>query len=411
MTKKYFKYILFSILVSFAFITSAKAISCQYEIPLDDKGSYCTKKYKYAYVRLVNMGNDIKYNPSYDTSGKYYFCLEESKQGNGYVCNEEYTGWLSADGVPSRKYSNYSIGMYGVQDIVESAFADNMCNTLRTNLFPRCTGDTDGYSIELYGTQYASKMDTYQNVAPHDSNGTTAPIRIVYKHMAHTMDNMETLDLTAYTIDGKKHIGIHYYYIGENQKEMTGDIDCEAVFGQAFSCPTNNADGVVYKMYAAELEHLFTPEPASDKNDDYWVILEGKKHYISAYSDGTNKVSVNKGSDIITSAYKAFSNICEEKKVKNVVKFIGFLIVIIKILIPLGLIIFGAISFAQAMISGESEDVKKSAIGFLIKFIAAVVIFAIPTILNYIINIIDDSSANKTYTKCTTCLFDTKNCK
>ena len=134
----------------------------------------------------------------------------------------------------------------------------------------------------------------------------------------------------------------------------------------------------------------FTKDSKSSKNKTVTVI--GKK-------------------DVIGSEYKALSSICSDNKVKNIFKFLGNILNVIKILVPLGLMIFGAISFAKAMISGDDDALKKSAVGFIWKLIAAVVIFVVPTVINLIINVVDeDSKSSETYAKCSTCLFDPKNC-
>jgi len=107
------------------------------------------------------------------------------------------------------------------------------------------------------------------------------------------------------------------------------------------------------------------------------------------------------------------SDMCDESvNVIRIVRIIGYLLLIVKILVPIGLIIFGIINFTRAVISGKEDDTKKVAIGLIWKFIAAVVIFVLPTIINFIISLIDGATdGSEDYENCRICIFDPSNCQ
>lgn len=78
----------------------------------------------------------------------------------------------------------------------------------------------------------------------------------------------------------------------------------------------------------------------------------------------------------------------------NIWQILGHIVTIIKIVIPLALIILGMIDLGKAVISSDDKAISK-AVGALIKrFIAAVVMFFIPTIVSAIFSAI--SSINLT---------------
>lgn len=106
-------------------------------------------------------------------------------------------------------------------------------------------------------------------------------------------------------------------------------------------------------------------------------------------------------------------NICnEDKNIAKVMRVIGYLLFIVKILIPIGLIVGGIINFSRAMLSGNDDDLKKKAINFAWNIIAAAAVFILPTVINFIISLVDGSAINDSnFSNCRVCIFDPKNCK
>lgn len=106
------------------------------------------------------------------------------------------------------------------------------------------------------------------------------------------------------------------------------------------------------------------------------------------------------------------SNICnEDTNVVTVMRLIGYALIIFKILIPIGLIIFGSINFTKAFISGNQDNISKTAMGLVWQFIAAVVIFVLPTIVNFVIGLIDNATDGvEDYENCRVCILEPKKC-
>ena len=88
---------------------------------------------------------------------------------------------------------------------------------------------------------------------------------------------------------------------------------------------------------------------------------------------------------------------------------IGYIIYVAKFLIPLLLIIFGSIDFAKAIISSSDKAGSEAISSFVKRVVAAVIIFFVPTIISFVLDLIDDASAtinDENFTNCKTCLFD-----
>lgn len=66
---------------------------------------------------------------------------------------------------------------------------------------------------------------------------------------------------------------------------------------------------------------------------------------------------------------------------KDVWQFVGWIVNIIKVVIPVILIILGIIAFGKAVISDDEKEIKSAVSTLIRKFIIAVVIFFIPSIV------------------------------
>lgn len=86
------------------------------------------------------------------------------------------------------------------------------------------------------------------------------------------------------------------------------------------------------------------------------------------------------------------TSFCEDADVEKIFGFLGNILIIIKIVIPIILIIVGMISLVKAMMSSENDVVKKATTSLLKKACIAVVIFFIPSIVNFIMTMVGQDS-------------------
>ena len=102
-------------------------------------------------------------------------------------------------------------------------------------------------------------------------------------------------------------------------------------------------------------------------------------------------------------------------KTQGVFTTIGWIFFILKILIPIIIIIMGSIDFFKAVIASKDKEIKKSMQVLIKRIIAGIIIFLVPTILSFIVKLIDRESIydenSGTFAKCTYCMLHPNECK
>ena len=74
---------------------------------------------------------------------------------------------------------------------------------------------------------------------------------------------------------------------------------------------------------------------------------------------------------------------------------VGYVFLIAKIVIPIILIILGMVDLGKAVISSDDKAISKAAKSLLMRVIAAVCIFFVPTIVSFVIQLVDTSVDDK----------------
>lgn len=90
----------------------------------------------------------------------------------------------------------------------------------------------------------------------------------------------------------------------------------------------------------------------------------------------------------------------------NIWNILGYIVTIIKIVIPLALIIYGMVDLGKAVISSDDKAIGKAVGSLVRRFIAAVVVFFIPTIVSALFNALDimGSDEKADYNVCVQCV-------
>lgn len=102
------------------------------------------------------------------------------------------------------------------------------------------------------------------------------------------------------------------------------------------------------------------------------------------------------------------SEICSDEKVQNTLMFLGKILFIIKIIVPILLIVFGAIDFGKSIASSNQDSLSKAAKMLVIRVICGLVIFFIPTIVNFAFELV--GHGNTSYNECRICIFQPNLC-
>ena len=88
-----------------------------------------------------------------------------------------------------------------------------------------------------------------------------------------------------------------------------------------------------------------------------------------------------------------------------VFQFIGYIVMILKIVIPVILIIVGVVALGKAVIASDDKEIKTAVNSLIKKFIAAVLIFFIPNIISALFSIVNGfNEVEADYQTCVKCI-------
>lgn len=92
-------------------------------------------------------------------------------------------------------------------------------------------------------------------------------------------------------------------------------------------------------------------------------------------------------------------------------QLVGRILFVFKIVIPILLMVFGMIDLGKAVVGAKDDEIKKALKQLMMRAIAAIVIFLIPTIIGFIFSIVDSFSDVKSdYNVCATCISHPGDC-
>lgn len=95
-----------------------------------------------------------------------------------------------------------------------------------------------------------------------------------------------------------------------------------------------------------------------------------------------------------------FLDACYDDSLLNIMRLVRTIIKIIQIAVPIGLILFGTIDMAKAVIAGDEKKMKEAQKPFIKRIISAIIVFLIPFIVNLIINLVVTGSGATDWAKC-----------
>ncbi len=100
--------------------------------------------------------------------------------------------------------------------------------------------------------------------------------------------------------------------------------------------------------------------------------------------------------------------ICQNNEVKKSLRFVGRLLVVVKIIVPLLLIVFGFVDFGKVVISSDNEASNKAIKRLTMRIITGVVIFILPTIINFVFGLFPKKYH---FIDCSECIFKPTSCQ
>ena len=94
-------------------------------------------------------------------------------------------------------------------------------------------------------------------------------------------------------------------------------------------------------------------------------------------------------------------------------QIIGWVLFFFKVAIPIIIILFGAIDLGKAVVASKDDEIKKSVKTLVMRAIAGIVIFFIPTIVGVIFSLVTEftnSPYKSEYNVCKTCITSPLSC-
>lgn len=148
----------------------------------------------------------------------------------------------------------------------------------------------------------------------------------------------------------------------------------------------------------------------------YSFLCGNDKDNIEYYCSGSCKFPANKNIDCQNAATEIHGvtvqtdlpKLCSQEGILKSFRFFGYLLFVVKIIVPILLIIMGTLDFGKAVIASNQDAVSKAAKMFAIRIVVGVSIFLLPTIVNFVFGLLPSSVSD--YNACKTCLFDPTNC-
>ena len=107
----------------------------------------------------------------------------------------------------------------------------------------------------------------------------------------------------------------------------------------------------------------------------------------------------------------AIDSFCSD--MSGMLKFVGYVLWIFKVVIPLIIVIMGMIDLGKATMASKDDEIKKALKQLMFRLIAGVLIFFIPTLIMFIFGMISDFNNIMSETQfeiCETCILRPGNC-
>ncbi len=159
-------------------------------------------------------------------------------------------------------------------------------------------------------------------------------------------------------------------------------------------------------------------------NSDYSFIKSNTKKITIDSEEKCSKEAKDNSDEIKKKSHDDLSkatDFCSAENNPQVLagfRFIGYIIVIVKILVPIILIVMGMIDISKAVVDGAEGNIQKSVVNFIKRVILGVLIFFVPTLIKAIFESFSDlnnkwssvGGQNGEYNQCLECMLDPNNC-
>lgn len=128
------------------------------------------------------------------------------------------------------------------------------------------------------------------------------------------------------------------------------------------------------------------------------------------HSKGTLSL-VNESGGETTNGGMNYDKLCSDYSsgIGGAARIIGYIVLVVKWLVPIVIIILGIIDFAKAVISSDDKALNKATSSLAKRIVAGLIVFFIPTLLLALLNLLDISNGienNGRFDACTKCILN-----
>ena len=255
---------------------------------------------------------------------------------------------------------------------------------------------SEGYMLcEEFGSAKCQTISQNQSGASFDiKNG-----QITYNGKTYKFNSAQQ-EVYNNSLKGKTKM---FYYVNKDNRYVlcTEENKCERY---SFETLSNNgavitngvsvtlSDGTVYYFNSEKQNEIDT---GSSNNSN--------KNNNSTSDNNKNTTTVKNNADISQSTN------CT--RIKEPIMFIGNIVLIVKIAIPIILIGLGIMDLFKAVTSAKDDEIKKSLRGFAMRCVAGVAIFFLPTIISVVFGMISSWADLKgEFNACQKCILNVRSC-
>lgn len=424
---KNLKYVLFGLIISFFALNNVTASSmvCDYSANLLTKAMGNTSDYDYIRFRVTYSVNGSRYGSVTTEVGtdNTYTSVEYKEQASAtlYIINKDgrTERWgevlisnLFSDETMQSYYNNGSGNCPDIKlTVLDETYARYKAEpvavgTASTNSAIVTSGKTTKYDSSGEETEVEDIKET--KTCSITGGNEYIDLTMQFSMYSNGVQKVKICKTGTNYCAGNNNTGTDQSFVintGSSQYRIAISAATMASFftqtstqqkDNTFTCKNSNN---VYIISTDAWAHTITTDK-EEAEDWSGTDFDGENMASNPPSGGSTTSDNNDNLDL--------ENFCQGS-VQGVFTTLGWVFFILKILIPIILIIFGSIDFAKAVISSKDDEIKKSAKTLATRAIAGVIIFFIPTLLSFIVSLIDKENVyNGTFTNCTQCMLNPK---
>ena len=404
--------------------TSAQVISCKYQVSfrnpdvkaqdiyvnIDDNGDAVLGLSESDFSKPIITGNNgqvfsFKNSSSfsqymYDSSNKkilsascpnLFLCESYNNTGNQLQYNaNSCLGGEDGKTIQSSEYKSFIES--DVKDLSKSVCVRYMTDKYNTTVFSELFNDGSlQYRVRFL---FNSKGEKVWTISTN-----------VFKSSDDVQDIERSSPETAISADA---------LLNSKQFHLSEDIISKAEFWDESKCESNN---LYFKKNSDSRYELVdvkpddyenaSPDDSDGKEDNKAVLDSPDSPSGNSKSFTPAKLCEDDQCDISVDGF------CSHPHVKQTLRFIGIVLVIAKILVPILIIGMGVVNLVQVIIAGKDEEMKKHMTSVLKRLIVGVAIFLLPGIIDFIYDTVSSliGASNSSTSICENCILDLEKCK